>query len=93
MSGSHVTAGETGVSYVADSGAELFHHTYSVILRCATGTDSITFSYIIREEEGDHYTCHVFQCLTPADVSSLHSLSLHFSKETSALSERKMHSL
>ena len=64
------TAGESGVSYVANTGVELFHHAYSTILRCATGVDGITFAYIIKEkEEGDQqYTCHVLQCLTPKEV-------------------------
>ncbi|CAI8050533.1 hypothetical protein GBAR_LOCUS27743 [Geodia barretti] len=60
--------GENGVSYVANTGVELFHHAYSTILRCATGVDGITFAYIIREEDGSRYTCHVFQCLTPEEV-------------------------
>ena len=78
------TSGDSGVSYVADSGVELFRHLHSAILRCATGTDGITFSYIIREgEEGEgegegeeQYTCHVFQCLTPEEVCP-HTCAVH----------------
>ena len=64
------------MSYVADSGAELFHHPHTTILQCAMGTDSITFSYIVRELEGK-YSCHVFQCLTPAEVRGLHNVHVH----------------
>ena len=53
---------------MADSGMELFHHAYSAILRCATGSDGITFSYILRERDGVGHTCHVFQCLTREEV-------------------------
>ena len=62
--------GENGVSYVANTGVELFHHAYSTILCCATGVDGITFAYIIRDKDGSRYTCHVFQCLTPEEVGS-----------------------
>lgn len=65
-----VSAGDSGVSYVADSGVELFQHSHSTILRCATGTDGITFSYIIQEDTGQ-CSCHVFQCLTPEEVREL----------------------
>ena len=67
--------GDTGVSYVADSGVELFRHPHSNILRCATGTDGITFSYIVQDET-QQCSCHVFQCLTPDEVRVLPMLSL-----------------
>ena len=60
-------SGEAGVSYVADSGKELFHHPYDDILLTAAAKDVVSFSYII--QEGSNLHCHVFQCLVPDEVS------------------------
>ena len=56
------------VTYVADSGQELFSHTYGSILQCCIAIDGISFAYISRREKDNKYLCHVFQALTYEEV-------------------------
>ena len=65
---SPVTGAEQ-VTYVADSGQELFSHTYGSILQCCIAIDGISFAYIARREKDNKYLCHVFQALTYEEVS------------------------
>lgn len=57
-----------GVTYVVDSGQELFSHTYGSILQCCIAIDGISFAYIARREKDNKYLCHVFQALTYEEV-------------------------
>ena len=63
--------GTEQVTYVADSGQELFSHTYGSILQCCIAVDGISFAYIARREKDNKYLCHVFQALTYEEVSEV----------------------
>ncbi len=56
------------MTYVADSGQELFSHPYSSILQCCIAVDGISLAYIARSGQDNLYHCHVFQSLTYEEV-------------------------
>ena len=60
--------GAEQVTYIAESGQELFSHTYGSILQCCIAVDGISFAYIARREKDNKYLCHVFQALTYEEV-------------------------
>lgn len=66
---SALSAGQDGVSYVADNGQEMFTHTYGSMVRCCIAVDKISFAYIAHHEKDRKYYCHAFQALTYEDVS------------------------
>ena len=57
------------IAYVADSGKELQRHSYDDILRCTTGLDNVSFTYITHDSKDNKTSCHVFQSLDLDEVS------------------------
>ena len=62
-----VCVGQEEVMFVADSGQQLFSHSYANILQCCLAMDGISFAYMAREER-EKYICHVFQAFSYEEV-------------------------
>lgn len=67
--------GPSSIDYVADSGEEMYTHTYDSVLRWTSGHDSVSFAYMT--SSGDTTMCHSFQCLDPNEVSHFRITHIH----------------